>query len=643
MNLLKEKSKSSRVGFFASSGLMIAALGMVFGDIGTSPLYAMSLLFSPNSGFRLPVSEDNVLGILSLIFWLVTLIVTIKYALLILRADNQGEGGVIALFTLLREKLSKPHSVVVVTLLGLAGTSLFLGDAVITPAISVLSAVEGLGVASPALSSFIVPIVLIILVILFSVQRFGTSKIGLLFGPAMLIWFTVLAVLGLRQIISHPYVLKGINPEYALNFAVHNPAIFLITLSIALLSITGAEALYSDLGHFGRPSIIKAWLLIAFPALMLNYFGQGVILLSYSEESDNKQPDSLFFALVPQSLVIPLTIVATIATIIAAQAVISGAFSLASQATKLGFLPRIRVRYPSGTRGQVYVSFINWGLFVAVSVVVLIFTSSARLADAYGISVVACMLIDTLLFFTLVRAKGRPLWLVLSGGAIFLTVDILLLISCLPKIFKGGWVALLIAGSVFASLWIWHVGVTFVVSQRAIREGSLAKFIKYINVERIRRIPTTAVYLHPDNISVPLSMRSTVERFGLLHSHAILVSVVIADVPHVDLKESVTIDDLSYVDDGIWFVQMTYGFNDRVDIPSHLQYAVDKFPQLLDEAVLDEATYYVSKFEIGYAKVPHLPGILGRYFKFMKNMAADPIKFYKLPLDRTVTMTSHIT
>ncbi len=623
--------------FGAAALLSMAALGTVFGDIGTSPLYAMGLLFSPTASLHLQPSHDNVLGVLSMVFWLITAVVTVKYASLVLRADNDGEGGIVALFTLLREKLTSPRATLIATVLGLAGASLFLGDAVITPAISILSAVEGAEVVSPSLTPIVVPLVLLIVVGLFAVQRLGTSRIAALFGPVMLLWFGVLAVVGIAQVAQRPAVLAALNPFYGLRFATGNPGLFLAALAVGLLAVTGAEALYSDLGHFGRPAIVRAWLFVAFPALALNYFGQGAALLG-----STVAPSNLFYSTVPSPMVLPLTLLAAVATVIAAQAVISGAFSLTSQATKLALLPRIRVRYPSGTRGQVYVAFINWALLMAVVVVVLVFPSSAQLADAYGLSVVGCMGITTVLFFTLASRMGVNRFLVLVGAVFFLTIDLLLLLSCLPKLLTGGWFALLIAAALFTSLWIWHVGVAYVTSARRDREGSLPRFIKHVTMERIPRLPTTAVYLHTDADTVPLSMRATVERFGVLHDHALLVSVVTADVPHVDPLEGVRFDSLG-ADDGIWFIELSYGFNDRVNLPDRLQLVVDKHPFLLEEASLEEATWYVSRFDIGFARIPGLPGPLGRAFKILKNAAADPVKFYKLPLDRTVTMSSHIT
>lgn len=476
------------------------------------------------------VNNDNVLGILSTIFWLVTAVVTVKYGSLILRADNKGEGGVMALYTLLKNKVGT-KKLPVLTIMVFAGAALFLGDAIITPAISVLAAVEGIGVLAPGLHTFIIPIVVGILITLFAVQRFGTAKISRMFGPVMCVWFTVLAGTGIVQIVKHPSVLAAASPHYAFNFITQHPILFLGALSIVLLSVTGVEALYADLGHFGRKPIFAAWIWIAFPALMLNYFGQGALLLNAGVA-----PENLFYSLVPPVALPLLIILATCATIIAAQAVISGAFSLTAQASQLGLLPRLRLRFPSGTTGQVYVAAVNWSLFLIVGVIVIAFGSSEKLASAYGISVVACMFTDTILFFWLTRLRTkRPAVFIYAVAAVFIAVDVTLFISCLPKLVTGGWMPVTIAVLVFSAFHIWAVGARYVKTQRKNKEGSLSTFISHVNTDQVTRIPTTAVYLHPDAETVPLAMRTAEERFGVLHAHAVIVSVITADVPNIEI------------------------------------------------------------------------------------------------------------
>ncbi|MEI8081136.1 MAG: KUP/HAK/KT family potassium transporter [Actinomycetes bacterium] len=612
---------------------MVAALGVVFGDIGTSPLYAMGLLFSPNASHHVPITEDNVLGILSAVMWLVTIVVTIKYAMFILRADNHGEGGTVALVSLLREKLSPGRLIGFVTVVGFAGMALFLGDAVITPAISVLSAVEGVKVVVPGFASFVVPVVLIILVVLFTVQRAGTAKIGRLFGPTMSVWFGVLAITGLWQIAANPKVLWAINPLYAARFVVSQPVLFFAVLSILLLSITGVEALYADLGHFGRPPIVRAWLLAAFPALMLNYFGQGALLLRTDGPIDN-----LFFSMVPSVLVVPLVIIATVATIIAAQAVISGGFSLVSQATKLSYLPRIVLKYPSGEHGQVYVPVINWILFTVVCAIVIAFGASEALADAYGISVVACMLGETLLFFIFVRKVwGKSVLLVVLGIAFFGTVDLALLFSCLPKIKSGGWFPLVIASAVFTALWTWHTARSYLRRSREAREGDLEQFITHINTDQVNRLAATAVYMHPNRTTVPISMRAVHDIFGVVNEHTLIVTVHIAEIPEVSPSDRFAIDNLGY-DDGIWHVTLNFGFNELIDVPAALEAVIGCGDPGLAGVDVQHATYYVSKFETDHVDIPDLPRPLERLFVALKDAETDLVPFYHLPPARTVTL-----
>lgn len=618
--------------------LTLAALGVVFGDIGTSPLYAFSLVFSTENPHSITPTQTNIYGVISTIFWLVTLVVTVKYGSLILRADNKGEGGVVALYTLLKDIVTR-HKILVV-FLTFAGASLFLGDALITPAISLLSAVEGIAVVAPSLEKFIVPIVLTILAALFAFQRFGTKSIGKLFGPTMLVWFTVLGVLGVVNIAHHPQVFEALNPWYAFQFATNEPLVFFAGLSILLLTITGVEALYADLGHFGRKPIFMAWLWVAFPALILNYLGQASFLLTHPEQPHS----SLLYAMSPSWFVTPLIVVATAATVIASQAVISGAFSLTAQASKLGILPRMRLRYPSGEHGQVYVSAVNWLLFFLILGIVAAFHSSEKLANAYGLSVVACMLVDTIMFFWFARLAWNrvPKWLTVTGFAVFAAIDVALLTSSLPKVTTGGWLPLAIAVFVCTLFWVWRNGRLFVTEERQHREGPLQLFIDRINATDTPRIDKTAVYLHPDDDTVPLSMRTVLERFHVVHEHALIVSVIVADQPHVAVEDSFELNDLNYSDDGIFHVELTFGFNDKPDVPKRLSYAAQARPELLAGDSLDDATYYVSRFDTGDTPLKGLPFGLTRVYKAMNRWSTDPIKYYNLPLERTVTMGAHL-
>jgi len=619
----------------------LGALGVVFGDIGTSPLYAMGLLFNPDSAHHLNITESNVMGVLSVVFWLVTAVVTIKYATLILRADNHGEGGVMSLYTLLRDRVGK-GKVVTVTILTFLGAALFLGDALITPAISLLSAVEGVSVVAPQTAPLIIPIVAGILIALFSAQRYGTTKIGTLFGPAMLIWFTLLGVLGITHIIHNITILRAVNPLYAVTFIAEQPLVFFGALSIILLSVTGTEALYSDLGHFGRKPIFNAWLYLAFPAITLNYFGQGALLL----QNPAHPPDNLFYSLVPKTAVIPLVIVATIATVIASQAVISGAFSLASQAVKLDLLPRLRLKYPGGKHGQVYVPTVNWLIFVAVLAIVIVFGSSERLASAYGLSVAACMFIDTILFFWFVRTvKNKPWFIVIPGVTLFVVIDLALLIACLPKIVTGGWMPLAIGSVIFSLFWVWRIGREYTRAERIHKEGSLSRFIKRVNQDHNPRLQGTAIYLHPDDSTVPLSMRTMKERFNILHKHAIIVSVGTEDLPHIPRTARATIHNLNY-DDGIFHLQLKFGFNDIPDVPTTIHQYYNEAPNVFEGITateLNEATYYISRFDTNNSKIPGLGKIGNLLFQRMKGLASDPIKFFKLPLAQTITVGAHLS
>ncbi|HKG39338.1 MAG TPA: KUP/HAK/KT family potassium transporter, partial [Conexibacter sp.] len=428
---------STRTRTPAQTALIIGALGVVFGDIGTSPLYAVQTVFNPSDPHPVAATTDYVYGVISLIFWSVTIVVTLLYVLLVMRADNDGEGGIMALITLIRRRRlpGGTRTKLMLAALGIFGASLFFGDSMITPAVSVLSAVEGLKVVSPSLEELVVPITAAIIVVLFATQRFGTASVGRLFGPVMIVWFLVIGVLGISGIATHPEILKALSPTYALGFLGGHFSVAFFSLAAVVLAITGAEALYADMGHFGRKPIVRAWLLLVFPALILNYMGQGALILGDPAENIA----SPFFLLVPDWGRLPMVFLAMAATVIASQAVITGAFSVAYQAVQLGYLPRLRIAHTSEhTVGQIYVPWINWALMVSVLGLVLAFQSSTDLAYAYGLAVTGTITINTLLFFYVVRHRWRkPLWMVLVGGGFFLSIELLFLAANMTKLVHG--------------------------------------------------------------------------------------------------------------------------------------------------------------------------------------------------------------
>ena len=474
----------------AQGALTVGALGVVFGDIGTSPLYAMQTVFSPTDPHPVRVSHDSIFGIVSMIFWAVTIIVTITYVVLVMRADNDGEGGIMALIALIRRRAlpGGRRAKVVLAALGIFGASLFFGDSMITPAISVLSAVEGVEVAAPSVSNLVIPITVAIIVVLFLVQRLGTGAVGRLFGPVMCFWFTVIAVLGVRGIAAHPVILQALSPTYAIGFLVGHFATAFFSLTAVVLAVTGAEALYADMGHFGRAPITRAWLLLVFPACILNYLGQGALILGHPASISNP-----FFLLAPGWARLPMVFLATVATVIASQAVITGAFSVAHQAAQLGYLPRLRIQYTSEKMmGQIYIPLINWLLLVSVLALVLAFRTSAALAFAYGTAVTGTITITTLLFFYYARHQWRtPLWIVLAGGGVLLTIDLLFFAANLTKLAHGAWFPLLIGVIAFTILTTWQRGRELVTQSGSTREGPLPEFIDELHALKppLHRVP----------------------------------------------------------------------------------------------------------------------------------------------------------
>jgi KUP system potassium uptake protein len=625
----------------AKRALVIGALGVVFGDIGTSPLYTVQTIFDPGDPHPVAVSTSTVLGIISMIFWSVVIVVSITYVALVMRADNGGEGGILALITLIGRLSAsgRRRTKLVLAGLGLFGASLFLGDSMITPAISVLSAVEGLKVASPSLGDLVVPITAGIIIALFVLQRVGTGAVGRLFGPVMIVWFVVIGACGVGGIAADPQILKALSPTYALDFFFNDFSVAFFALASVVLAVTGAEALYADMGHFGRSPITRAWLLLVFPACILSYMGQGALVLS-----DPANIASPFFLLVPAWGQWPLVILATAATVIASQAVITGAFSVAHQAVQLGYLPRLRIAHTSDeTVGQIYVPWINWLLMVSVLTLVFTFESSSALAAAYGLAVTGTITITTLLFFYVARHQwDKPLWLVAGGAALLLTVDLLFLAATLTKVTHGAWLPLIIAVFAFTILTTWQRGRRLVTARREQQEGSLREFIDGLHERRhpVQRVPGTAVYLNRSRESTPLAMRATVDRLHALPRHIVILSIETQTVPHVAVGDRLTVDDLGYRDDGITYVTARFGYMDAPDIPQVLRSIEPgqcEFP--ID---VDEASYFLSTIALHRGDAPGLSRWRKQLFLATSRITADAAEYFGLPLDRTVVMGSRI-
>jgi KUP system potassium uptake protein len=619
----------------------VGALGVVFGDIGTSPLYTVQTVFNPSDPHPVAVSTGNIFGVVSLIFWSVTLIVTVTYVSLVMRADNDGEGGIMALITLIRRHgaPSGRRTAMILAVLGVFGASLFFGDSVITPAISVLSAVEGVKIAAPSVAGLVVPITAVIIIGLFLVQRFGTGAVGRFFGPVMGVWFAAIGAIGVKGIAAHPEILKALSPTYALGFLIgHFPTAF-FSLTAVVLAVTGAEALYADMGHFGRAPITRVWLFLVFPACILSYMGQGALVLD--DPSSIRSP---FFLLVPGWARLPMVFLAAAATVIASQAVITGAFSLAQQAARIGYLPRLRIRYTSEERvGQIYVPWINWILLVAVLTLVLTFRTSAALAYAYGMAVTGTITITTLLFLYVARSQWHTsLWILLPGGGALLAIDLLFFAANLTKLVHGAWLPLLIAIVAFTILTTWQKGRQLVTRQRQRDEGPLRAFIDQLHAMKppLQRVPSTAIFLNRGKATAPLALRANVEFNQILHEHTLILAVETVPVPHVPVAERLTIDDLGYKDDRITHVTARFGYMDPANIPGLLPLiAKAKIESPLDGGRL---SYFLSRIELHPGNTPGMSRWRKHLFLATSRITADAAEYFQLPRDRTVIMGSRI-
>jgi len=546
------------------AALTLGAIGVVYGDIGTSVLYAMKEVFAAG---HVPFSPANVYGILSIFFWTLTVIVSIKYVLLVLRADNHGEGGLIAMLALASTSVKdRPELRRVLLGVGIFGTCLFYGDGVITPAISVLSAIEGLEVVSPAFKEYVIPLTLVVLFGLFVVQKQGTGGVGQFFGPITLVWFAVIAMLGVAHIAGNPAVLRALSPHYALLFMYHSPGTTFIILGAVVLCVTGAEALYADLGHFGKMPIRVAWFTVVMPALTLNYFGQGALLLKNPEAVKNP-----FYLMGPDWAVLPLVGLATMATVIASQAMITGAFSVTKQAIQLGYLPRMQMRHTSVREtGQIYIPFINWGLFVAIALAVLMFRSSSNLAAAYGIAVTTDMLITTILTFFVIRYGWRyPLWLCISATGLFLVIDFTFWSSNLLKLAQGGWFPVLIGGAMFALMMTWKQGRTLLNEKLKADSIDLKSFLEAVFISPPTRVEGTAVFLTAEPGTVPNAMLHNLKHNKVLHEQNLFVTVQSHEVPWIGMSKRVEIEALGH---SCWQVILHYGFKNDPDVPRALEH-----------------------------------------------------------------------
>jgi KUP system potassium uptake protein len=612
------------------TALTLGAIGVVYGDIGTSVLYAVKEIFG--SG-HVPFTTDNIYGILSILFWTLTVIVSIKYVVLVLRADNEGEGGLIAMLALASQAVKdKPQLRRVLLSIGIFGTCLFYGDGVITPAISVLGAMEGLVVVSPKFGKYVVPLTLAVIFCLFLVQKKGTAGIGRLFGPITLVWFAVIAALGVWHIADNPVILWALSPHYAVVFIWENPGTAFILLGAVVLCVTGAEALYADLGHFGKKPIRLAWFSVVMPSLTLNYFGQGALLLKNPEAVKNP-----FYMMAPDWALIPLVVLATMAAVIASQALITGAFSVTKQVIQLGYLPRLKVLHTSvRDTGQIYIPFVNWGLFVAIVLAVVMFKSSSNLAAAYGIAVTTDMLITTILTFFVIRNGWKyPLWLCVAATGIFFVVDLAFWGSNLLKLLDGGWFPLAIGGAIYALMATWKDGRRLLNTKMRDDALDLPSFLESVFVSPPVRVEGTAVFLTADMGTVPNALLHNLKHNKVLHENNLFVTVRNHEVPWVGLDKRLQIESLGH---DCWQVVINYGFKNDPDVPKALQQIKGRGCELNAMTT----SYFLSRDTV----VPTLGAGMApwreKLFAQMHHNASGAADFLNLPSNSVVELGSKI-
>ena len=612
------------------AALTLGALGVVYGDIGTSPLYALKEVF--NAG-HVPLNPLNILGILSLVFWTLTIVVSLKYVALVMRANNNGEGGTMALLALAgRAVRHKPRLRASLLIMGILGAAMFYGDGVITPAISVLSAIEGLELATPAFKPYVVPITLGILFGLYAIQKHGTGAMGKLFGPITLVWFGAIAWFGLLWILQAPAVLAAINPLHALDFALHHGHTTLVVLGAVFLSVTGAEALYADMGHFGIRPIRLAWFALVFPALVLNYFGQGALLLL-----DPAAVENPFFRMVPSWLLLPMVGLAAMATVIASQATISGTFSVTKQAIQLGYLPRMRVIHTSVKEtGQIYIPAINWAQFGAIVAAVALFGSSSALATAYGIAVTATMVLTTLMTFFVIRFLWKyPAWLCWSATAFFLSIELVFLSSNILKVFSGGWFTLAIAAAVFIVMLTWKQGRK--ILSDALRHDAidLKSFLEAVFVSPPTRVSGSAVFLTSEAGVTPNALLHNLKHNKVLHEQNLFVTVRHHEVPWVPFEQRIELEDLGHA---CWQVSLNFGFKNTPDVP----YALALLEQRGVHLEEMETSYFLSRETVVPTVGSGMAPWREKLFASMHRNAAAAADFLHLPANRIVELGSKI-
>ncbi|MEO6118722.1 MAG: potassium transporter Kup [Methylotenera sp.] len=613
------------------AALTLGAIGVVYGDIGTSPLYTVKEIFSTSTGIAL--TQANIIGAISAIFWVLMLVVTLKYVILVLRADNRGEGGIMALLALAVSTASAaPMRKKMLLGLGVFGAALFYGDSILTPAISVLSAAEGLELITPGLKSFIMPISIAILIALFAFQKYGTNAVGKFFGPIIVVWFTVLGAIGIYHITQNPMILNALNPMYAFHFLADRGAGIFLAVGAVVLAITGAEALYADMGHFGKPAIRIAWTGLVLPGLALNYLGQGALLLSTPEAVSNP-----FYLSFPPELLIPAVILATLATIIASQAVISGAYSITQQAIQLGFLPRMQILHTSASEsGQIYVPAINWLLLVAVVITAIAFQNSSAIASAYGIAVTGTMLITTILTYFVLRHNWKyPVWIALSATGAFIALDLLLLASCSVKFFKGGWFPVALGVLLVIVMWTWKQGREILLQHIHEDDPKLEDFVNNIAREKRARIERTAIFLCANPDTVPQALMHNLKHNQVLHQTNLILTVAFLDVPTVAKEQRLHIKEIG---SGFWQIRLDYGFMETPNIPKALEDCK------IDNVTIDPFTtsYFVSRETVISGQGGKMAKWRDDLFAVMSRNAGSVVSYFNIPSNSVIELVSRI-